>query len=111
VAAKPFPGDGPLDLPGSPVPCQAAIELAVGASAHRIGRARMQRYRGRAVACGSSRMAAVLAERLRRECRRVVTIEPDPEDRGRADTVVKNLPCWRGCGRRPWTGLWWRTAV
>lgn len=81
----------PLEIARFSAPCVAVytvIELAVGASAHRIGRVRMQRYRGHAVVCGSSRMASTLAERLRQERRRVVTIEPGPEDRRRADTVI-----------------------
>jgi hypothetical protein len=81
----------PLEIARFSAPCVSVytvIELAVGASAHRIGRARMQRYRGHAVVCGSSRMAAVLTERLRRERRRVVTIEPGTQDRRRADTVI-----------------------
>ena len=81
----------PLEIARFSAPCVSVytvIELAVGASAHRIGRARMQRYRGHAVVCGSSRMATVLTERLRRERRRVVTIEPGTQDRRRADTVI-----------------------
>jgi len=81
----------PLEIARFSAPCVSVytvIELAVGASAQRIGRARMQRYRGHAVVCGSSRMATVLTERLRRERRRVVTIEPGTQDRRRADTVI-----------------------
>lgn len=89
--ARGGPYPWPLEIARFSAPCvlvYTVIELAVGASAHRIGRARMQRYRGHAVVCGSSRMAAVLTERLRRERRRVVTIEPGTQDRLRADTVI-----------------------
>ncbi|MFL6114459.1 MAG: RyR domain-containing protein [Catenulispora sp.] len=84
----PFPW--PLEVarfcaPG--VSIYTVIEIAVGVSAHRIGRVRMRRYRGHAVVCGSSRMATVLTEQLRRQ-RRVVTIEPASEDRRRPDSVI-----------------------
>ncbi|ACU69455.1 TrkA-N domain protein [Catenulispora acidiphila DSM 44928] len=64
------------------------VEIALGLSAHRIHGVRMRRYRGHAVVCGSSRTATVLAERLRRDRRRVVTIEPGTDDRRRADVVI-----------------------
>lgn len=97
-----FPLQSPPAMNGGSLPVALAIarfsapcvlaytvfEIAVSVSAHRIGRVRMRRYRGHAVVCGSSRMAAVLTEQLRRQRHRVITIEPGPEDRRRPDVVI-----------------------
>lgn len=95
VQATPIAAGGPYPFPlamarfSAPlVSAYTIVEIALALSAHRIHRVRMRRYRGHAVVCGSSRTAAVLAERLRRDRRRVVTIEPGADDRRRADVVI-----------------------
>ena len=55
----------------------AIAEIAVALFATRIRRARLGRSRGHAIVCGSTRAAAVLAQRLRADGTRVVVVTPE----------------------------------
>lgn len=64
------------------------IELWVAFSAGRINSARLRRYRGHAVVCGSTRMAEVLAQRLKESGRRVVVVDAQPVENAPAGRVT-----------------------
>jgi hypothetical protein len=95
LQSPPIAQGGPYPLPLAiarfAAPCVSAytiIEIGIALSAGRIRRARVRRYRGHAIVCGSTRMASVLSRRLREDRQRVVAIEPRSGDLGATDTIM-----------------------
>lgn len=64
------------------------LELGALLFASRARRARVRRYRGHVIVCGATRTAAVLADKLRAEHPRVVTILPEGPRPEYGDVIV-----------------------